>query len=110
MRGRQHRVSGAITGPLAKSARSGAPSFAVRLGAGARDHQCDVILLFATAAELLDRLNHRLQKRFYWKVRLALQGGEQTGCPKLLTVRVLGLGDSIGVEYQCITWSKLDLR
>ena len=27
---------------------------------GPRNHQCDVILLFASAAELLDRPNHRL--------------------------------------------------
>src|ERR1035437_10006219 len=49
------------------------PTFAawIRLRQGARNHQGDVILLFATAAELLHRLNNCLEKWSHGKVKIA---------------------------------------
>src|ERR1700687_4027937 len=79
----------------------------INLCKGPRNHQCDVILLFASAAELLDRPNHCLEKGYCWKVRMALEGVEQTRRAKFFPIRVLGLGDSIGVEHQRVTCSKL---
>src|ERR1700722_15915323 len=81
-----------------------------QLFTGLRNHQCDVILLFASAAELPDRPNHGLEKEYRWKVRMAADGVEQTRRAKFFPIRVLGLGDSIGVEHQRVTCSKLHFR
>src|ERR1035437_9875281 len=66
------------------------PTFAawIRLRQGARNHQGDVILLFATAAELLHRLNNCLEKWSHGKVKIATKGRQQTGLAKLFPIGV----------------------
>ena len=46
----------------------------IQLFEGPRNHHCNVILLFATAAELLDRPNKCLEKGSHPKVRMAPKG------------------------------------
>jgi hypothetical protein len=48
-----------------------------------RNHRCDVILLFATAAESLDRPHNRVDKGSHRKLRMSPKDIEQMGLAKL---------------------------
>jgi hypothetical protein len=65
---------------------------------GPRSHECDVILLLATAAELLDRPGHCLENGSRRQVRMARKSVQQAGLAKLFPVRVRCFGDSICLE------------
>src|SRR5690348_1225510 len=79
----------------------------VQLSEATRNHQCDVVLLLAAAAELLDRANDCLEKGFHRKRRMPSKGVQQMGLTKLFPIGVCGFGDSIRIEYQRVTSSKL---
>src|ERR1039457_2058544 len=87
-------------------ARCPTPAAWIRLRQGARNHQGDVILLFATAAELLHRLNNCLEKWSHGKVKIAPKGRQQMGLAELFPIGVCGFGNPIRVEHQHVTWSK----
>ena len=82
---------------------------AVQLREGASNHQSDVILLFAAAAELLDGADNVLKEGLHRKSRIAFKCLDQMGLTELFSVRVRRFGHSIGVEDERITWSKFPL-
>src|SRR5262249_28821296 len=77
---------------------------------GARNHRRNIVLLLATAAELLDRPDDFLEKTSRRKVRMPPQDIEQTGFAEFFPGHVHRLGDAIRVKYQRVTVSKPHFR
>ena len=103
------RISWSDTSRLVHGVRQIKFSLLHPLWQAARNYQSDVILLLA-AAELPYCIDHAFQKLRHRKLRLALDGIQQSALAKILFTAVRRFRDSVRVDYERVTRSQHDFR